>query len=188
LCGSLERYDEAIAMSRRAQELDPVAHRLDVATTLARAGRFAEALEMATQAITLQPDYARAHATRGWALIKLGKQAEGLAALERAVALAPGEPLWMAQLGQASAEAGQTERARSLLQELEEQSKSRYVAPYHLAYLYTGLGQWDRAMDCLETAYQQRSGSVYGIKGSFLFVPLRSHPRFQALLRRMRLA
>jgi hypothetical protein len=43
-------------------------------------------------------------------------------------------------------------------------------------------------MDCLETAYQQRSGSVYGIKGSFLFVPLRSHPRFQALLRRMRLA
>jgi tetratricopeptide (TPR) repeat protein len=188
LCSALERHEEGIAMARRAQELDPLAHRLDVATALLRAGRAAEALEVATQAITFQPDYARGHATRGWVLIKLGRQAEGLAALERAVALSPGDPLWLAQLGQAYAEAGQTERARGLLQDLEEQARTRYVAPYHLAYLYTGLGQWDRAMECLETAYQQRAGSVYGIKGSFLLAPLRSHPRFQALLRKMRLA
>jgi hypothetical protein len=29
---------------------------------------------------------------------------------------------------------------------------------------------------------------VYGIKGSFLFTPLRPHPRFQALLGKMNLA
>jgi hypothetical protein len=29
---------------------------------------------------------------------------------------------------------------------------------------------------------------VYGVKGSFLFTTLRSHPRFKALLRRMNLA
>jgi hypothetical protein len=28
---------------------------------------------------------------------------------------------------------------------------------------------------------------VYGIKGSYLFTSLRSHPRFQALLRKMNL-
>ena len=54
--------------------------------------------------------------------------------------------------------------------------------------VYAGLGEQDRAIDCLETAYEQRAGAIYGIKGSFLFAPLRSHPRFEALLRRMHLA
>jgi hypothetical protein len=31
-------------------------------------------------------------------------------------------------------------------------------------------------------AYEERVGSVYHAKGSFLFTPLRSHPRFRALL------
>ena len=55
------------------------------------------------------------------------------------------------------------------------------------AYVYTGLGELDRAVDCLERACEQRSGAVYGIKGSFLFASLRSHPRFQALLKKMNL-
>jgi hypothetical protein len=57
-----------------------------------------------------------------------------------------------------------------------------------MAYVYTGLGRYDDAMDQLERASEQRSGSIYGIKGSFLFKPLRSHPRFIALLVRMNLA
>jgi hypothetical protein len=40
----------------------------------------------------------------------------------------------------------------------------------------------------LEQAFEQHAGGVYGIKGSYLFAPLRGHPRFQALLRRMNLA
>jgi hypothetical protein len=43
-------------------------------------------------------------------------------------------------------------------------------------------------MDQLEKAYQERSGGGWGIKGSFLFTPLRSHPRFIALLEKMNLA
>lgn len=34
----------------------------------------------------------------------------------------------------------------------------------------------DAARDCLEQASEQRAGAAYGIKGSFLFKPLRSHP------------
>jgi hypothetical protein len=54
--------------------------------------------------------------------------------------------------------------------------------------VYTGLGEHDRAIDLLEAAVEERSGGVYGIKGSFLFTPLRCHPGFLALLRRMNLA
>ena len=75
-----------------------------------------------------------------------------------------------------------------MLRKLEEMVQERYVSPYHLAYVYTGLGELDRAMDMLERAYEERTGSLYGVKGSFLFQPLRSHPRFRALLAKMNLA
>jgi serine/threonine-protein kinase len=188
LCESLERHEEGIAMYRRAQELDPMAHRVDLATALLRAGRAEDALAAARHALEVDPEYARAHSTLCWVLLAVGRQAEGLAELERAVALAPDAPIWQAQLAQAYAQSGREETARQMLRDLEEQSRSRYVSPYHLAYVYTGLGQQGRAMDCLEQAYEQRAGAVYGIKGSFLFAPLRPNPRFQALLRRMNLA
>jgi len=188
MCAAQGRYEEAVAYQKRAQELDPLAHRVDYATALLRAGRNEEALAAAARARAVDPRYARAQATFGWAALRSGRVEEGLAALERAAALAPGENQWLAQLGEAYAQAGRTAQAREILAGLETRAGTEFVAPNHLAYVYTGLGEHDRAMDCLERAYEQRSGAVYGIKGSFLFAPLRSHPRFTALLRRMNLA
>ena len=95
--------------------------------------------------------------------------------------------LFWAQLGQAYALVGRVGQARDVLRQLQDLARERYVSPYHLAYIYTGLGEHDAAIDLLEQAYEQRSGGVYGMKGSFLFTTLHSHPRFVALLRRMHL-
>lgn len=187
MLSALARYDEAIAKLQRAQELDPLAHPLDVASALLRAGRYDEALEAASRCVEFEPNYARGRSTLGWALIKKGRRDEGLAELEKAAALAPGNTLWMAQLGQAYATVDRTSQAREILRQLQEMSRHHYVSPYHLAYVHTGLGEQDQAMDWLERAYEERAGAVYGIKGSFLFTSLRSHPRFQALLKRMNL-
>ena len=43
-------------------------------------------------------------------------------------------------------------------------------------------------MDWMERAVAARTGPAYAIKGSFLLTRLHAHPRFQALLRRMKLA
>ena len=93
----------------------------------------------------------------------------------------------VAQLGQAYALVGKVYEAREVLQQLEELSRQRYVPPTHMAYVYTGLGDQDKAIDSLEQAYEERAGGVYGIKGSFLFATLRLHPRFTALLTKMNL-
>ena len=69
-----------------------------------------------------------------------------------------------------------------LAAELEALAKTQYVAAYYLAHVHTGLGEREAALDCLERALEERSGAIYGIKGSFLFASLRDHPRFQALL------
>ncbi len=187
MCAALGRYDEAVAMSRRARELDPLAHRADLATALMRAGRYEEARTAAERAVQFDATYARGRATLGWAYLKTGRSAEGLAELEAAVSLAPTSTNWRAQWGQALALEGQDQRAREVLRQLEEMSKHRYVSPYHLAYVHAGLGENDAAVHCLERACEEHSGAVYGIKHSFLFTALHDHPRFQALLRKMNL-
>ena len=187
MLSALSRHDEAVAMVKRAQELDPLAHRTDVASMLVRAGRYDEAMQAATRAVEFDPDDPRGRSILGWAHLKKGNPAKGLEQLERAVSLAPSNTLFWAQLGQAYAVVGNVEQAQDVLRQLQDLSRERYVSPYHLAYVYTGLGEQDAAIDLLEQAYEQRSGGVYGIKGSFLFTTLHSHPRFVALLRKMHL-
>jgi serine/threonine protein kinase/tetratricopeptide (TPR) repeat protein len=188
MCSALGRFDEALVLQRQAQELDPLAHRLDVATTLLRAGRYQEAAAEAAQAIEFDPDLDRAHATLGWAYFKQGKTDEGLAELRRAVAATPEDTQWLAQLGQAYALAGRGGEARDILRQLEERGRVGYISPYHLVFVHTGLGEHDRAVELLERAFAERAGAIYGIKGSFLFAPLRAHPGFAALLNKMNLA
>jgi serine/threonine-protein kinase len=187
LCSSQRRFDESIALVRRARDLDPLAHRSDVANELMRAGRTAEALEEAERAIAVDPTYSRSHAVFGWACLALGRTKEGLAALTRSLELSPGSTLFLAQLGQAHGMTGNAARAREILAELQALAATQYVASYHLAHVLTGLGDRDAALDCLERAFEQRSGAVYGIKGSYLFTSLYDHPRFQALLRKINL-
>ena len=187
LCAALGRYDEALTLHRRAQELDPLSHRLDVISTLLRAGRYPEAVVGARDAVELDPSHDRARATLGWAYFFSGRRDEGLGELERAVKLSPNATIWLGQLGQAYAMAGQKEKGHEILEELETRAESGYVSPYHLAYVYTGLGDAEGAVECLERARNERAGAVYGIKGSFLFASLQGHPAFEGLLRRMKL-
>jgi TolB-like protein/Flp pilus assembly protein TadD len=187
LCSSQGRFDESLALMRKARELDPLTHRSDVANELMRAGRPQEALDDAERAVALDPTFARVHAVYGWACLALGRTVEGLSALERAVELSPGSTLFLAQLGQACGMTGDTARARAILAELSAMAEKQYVAAYHFAHIYTGLGDHETAIDFLERAFEERSGGIYGVKGSYLFASLREHPRFQALLRRMNL-
>ena len=187
VCSATRRFDEAVRMERRAQELDPLAHRSDLATSLLRAERYDEALEEAQRAVTFDPDYDRSHATLGWAYARTGRYEDGIAELEKAVHLSPSATGWLGQLGQMLAEAGQEARARDVLRRLSGLAARQFVSPYHVAYVHTGLGEHDAAIDLLERAVTERAGAVYGVAGSFLFAPLRPHPRFVALMKTMNL-
>ena len=54
--------------------------------------------------------------------------------------------------GQAYGLAGQTGKAREVLQRLTRAGSHKFVSPYHLAYVHTGLGEHELALDMLERA------------------------------------
>jgi serine/threonine-protein kinase len=182
------RHDEAIPLVARGQELDPLSHRTDLPSALLRAGRYEEALAAIRHAVELDPEYGRARATLGWVYLKLGRIEEGLAELEQGAALTNSDAMFLAQLGEAYGLYGRPDKAREVLRRLEEWAHREYVTPYYFAYVHTGLGEYDKAIDRLEQALAERSGGLYGIKASFLFEPLRGHPRFTALLKQLNLA
>jgi TolB-like protein/Tfp pilus assembly protein PilF/predicted Ser/Thr protein kinase len=184
-CYAIGRFDEGLVMVQRAHALDPVAHRSDVPTAYLRARRFDEALTVSRSLLDADPGHERGHMTLGWALFFLGRHDEALAAMREAMRIAPDKSQWMAQYGEALGLAGRTTEARAELARLEAMARERYVSPYHMAYVYVGLGELDRAMDALDRAYDARSGSIHSIGTSFLLEPLFGHPRFAGLLQKI---
>lgn len=71
------------------------------------------------------------------------------------------------------------------IEKLKEVSKRQGVSPWAFAALYTQAGEKEQALEYLERAYQQHRPLLMWLKAGRIWDPLRSDPRFQALLRRM---
>ena len=64
-------------------------------------------------------------------------------------------------------------------------SKDGTVLPFNLALVYLGLGDRARALDNLERALAADSQMMAWIGRDAIFDPIRSEPRFVALLKKM---
>lgn len=80
---------------------------------------------------------------------------------------------------------GNTEDARKILDELKERSKKEYVSSARLAAVYGALGERDVAFDLLDEAYADRDSKINQLKTNPIYDPLRSDPRFAALLKKI---
>ena len=68
---------------------------------------------------------------------------------------------------------------------MQGQRKTGYSSAYGIAQLYADLGDKDQAFRWLDTAYQQRDGSILLLKIDFALDPLRSDPRYAELVRKI---
>ena len=69
--------------------------------------------------------------------------------------------------------------------ELNQMSSRRYVSSYLTALIYLGLGDKRRALDYFEKGYEARDWDLLWLKMSKVCDPLRSEPRFIALLKKV---
>jgi TolB-like protein/DNA-binding winged helix-turn-helix (wHTH) protein/Flp pilus assembly protein TadD len=183
---TVRRNQEAVAAARRARELSPLSMPINVelGSALVRVGRYGEAIEHLHKTLELNPKNASAHAALAAAYDGQGDRPRAVAMLEKAVSLSGGAANpW---LGYAYGVTGRRREALKTLSRIETLSHEHYVTPQDFAVVHLGLGDKDQAFAWLEKAYEDRAFEVGGFSG-ILFDQLGDDPRFQDLLRRMRL-
>ncbi len=181
------RLGEAIAEMKRAQRLDPLSlfHSTILGWAFHLARQYDQAIKQYRKTLDLDPNYHLAYSGLGWAYEQKSMFEEAIAAFQKARAFSGGSTLTIASLGHCYGSWGRTNEAQSLLAELNELSKARYVSPLDIAILHTGLNQRDQAFEWLEKANKERCSRLIWLKPEPRFDKLRSDPRFQSLLRRM---
>ena len=183
------QFDQCLEETSHALRLDPLS--LIINTTYAGCFWFwrqwDRAIEHCHKAMELDPSFVGLL----WMLANVyegkGMYAEAISERQRAVDLSGGAPVFIAGLGGTYAAAGYKPEALRIMRQLQELSKSHYVMSYWIALLHTSPEERDVAFHWLEKAYEERSATLALIKVDPRLDFLRSDPRFDDLVRRMKL-
>ena len=180
------RFDEALRQAYAARDLDPfsLVVNTNIGWILTFAGRRTEAVQQLTRTVALDPDYPQARWRLADVLVLVGRYEEALAQAEASVRITNRSPSSLGIVASIYSATGRQEDVREMLRELQRIAAERYVPPSTFAGVYRALGEIDTALDWMERAVDE--GANYG---AYIAVepgnaPLRTHPRFQALLQR----
>jgi serine/threonine protein kinase/Flp pilus assembly protein TadD len=183
------RLDEAIAMTQKALERDPLSAQFQFHLGYWNyyARRYDRALEHARLGVEMHPNYYPSYIVIAACSRAIGKIEESVRAWETITQLSGRSPFALAFLGRIYALDGRTAEAVTLLEELQELAQKVYVPPTSFGCIYMGLGEIEKTLDWFEKAIDERDGFIFHLGVTPAWDPLRSHPRFQALLRKMNL-
>ena len=179
--------DEAIATMKRAIEVDPLIPlwSSDLAWQLWTLGRNQEAMEATTKSLELDPNFNQALCWQGYLYSEKGMFEAAIAAHQKLAAVSPP---WRWALVRTYAQAGRRDEAMKLLAEYLGQGKARgRWAGWFLGEIYAALGDKDEAFRWLEAAVNERMTFIPWMRQNPAYASLRTDPRFQGLIRRMKL-
>ena len=187
LLGTIGRYDEAIAESERAKELDPLSplYLSNVGRAYYRARRFDEAIVYLKALLAERPNETSATYILAFAYFQKQMYQEAIELLEQISK--SNRWLGAGPLGYAYAKVGRTDDARRLLADMDAAPATENIPAQERALIYTGLGDNDSAFDWLERSYENRFSSVISLTSDPFWDALRSDRRFGVLARKINL-
>src|SRR6266481_6372398 len=178
------RYEEALAETRQARELEPALpiFRVVKAEILYHARRYDQAIEETTAVIKSHPEFVFAYYWLGCAYQAKKMYPEAIATFERARKMTGDWPFIIMATGHAQALAGNTVEATNAINKLTQMKQTRVIPDIYLAAIYVGLGDKDQAFHYLDAAYQERVDRLVYLNVEPMSDPLRSDPRFAQLM------
>ena len=172
---------------KRAGELDPLSVAMAGGGWYLESGEYDKAIAVAQKKLDLDPDSPFANFLLGRAYTAKGVCVDAIHYLRRGATLSKGSPNYLGRLGYAYGTCGNRVEAVRTVAQLEHLSQRRYVSPFDIAIVYTGLGQKDQAFHWLDEAVASRASEMVTLKNRFdgALDSLRPDPRFAELKRRV---
>jgi serine/threonine-protein kinase len=186
----LGRVEEALTEMQRAVELDPLDpfYNALLGYLLHSMRQFEPAVAQLQHAIDLDPNFFFSHLLLAVVFDVSGRLDEAIAAAEKANELSGRDTATLGALSRAYGLAGRTAEARQLLEELTERRRSTYVPASALASAHRGLGEREESLEWIARGIEERDPIlVTSVKCAPILDPLRSHPAYSALLRKINL-
>ena len=179
----------AIDCMRKAIEIEPLLFPAStgLAQALGLAGRMDEAREVMDKIIFVEEQLNFGHYYLSRIYLNEGKMDEALVAAERACELLR-HPMTFGLRGYIHARMGNQKEAGVILQEMKKMGKRKFLSPYYLAEVYLGLGDYSRAIPCLEQAYEMRMAQLFRLRFEPTFRDIFADPRFASLMSRIKLS
>jgi len=183
----VRRFDEAIAEKEKALELDPLSPiiRTCYAYPYLLSHRFDEAIDILRKAIDLEPNFWFSYHWLGHAYFARHEYEEAIQAFHKMSSLS-GQFQINGPLCAAYARADRRAEALKMLRQLDEMKRKQYVSPMEFVLAYIGLNDNDHSLKYLQESYETRDHFMPYIATLPFLDPLRSDPRFQEILRKMK--
>jgi len=187
----MKRQTEALAMIRRAQQMEPLSLIInsDVALVLMLNQRMNEAIEQCERTIELDANFAVTHFVLGLSRLESGELEQAIAAFQKSAELSGGAPTYLSALAHAHAAAGHPSEANSILARLESDSRGQYASPYYKVLVYAGMGDFKSAVDAAKQAVDEGSTWIIHLHISVdpRLRPLQNDPVFRSLMENLKL-
>lgn len=180
------RFDEGLREVRIAEDLDPLSMviKADIAQAFFMAGRFDESIRQSKTVIDMFPGFWFPHLFLGLAYEQKSMLPEAITSVERAVELG-GHAGAVGTLAYLYARAGRRADALALLAKIERASAEQYVSPFTFFAVHGALGDMDRAFLYLDRAFEERSSWMTVLHVLPTLRPVRSDPRFAAMVEKV---
>jgi len=179
------RFDEALRHTERAVELDPFST-FWYGWALYYVRRYDDAIAQFQNVLRMQPDNVGAFSALNLVYYAKDMYDEWLATAQSYYSVIGGSQAEEA-LALGYAEGGYRAAARRLGDTLANLRNESYVLPTDIAVVYVFAGDNSRALDWLEQGFEERDPNMAFMSAAPIYDPLRENPRFQELLRRMKL-